>query len=104
MKKDLIQYLKDTFDLPDEEVQEFLNDFYTSLDDCCGKLKEEQNNVNFANLRVITHTLIGFCENMGAHDLASAAKELNTAAKAADVPQCKEKILCILSLNDAYHD
>jgi hypothetical protein len=39
---------------------------------------------------------------MGAMDLFALAKELNTAAKAADTPACQASIQKIFRMHDAY--
>lgn len=103
MKQDVVSYLKELFELSDAEVDEYLADFFISLDDCCEKLKEEKAAPNFQNIRIITHTLIGFCGNMGANDITEKARELNTAAKAADADGCQKAIGELLELHAQYH-
>ena len=46
--------------------------------------------------------MFGYCENMGAMDLFVLAKELNAAAKAEDVPACRESIQKIFQMHEAY--
>ncbi len=103
MKQDVIKHLKELFDLPDSEVEEYLSDFFTSLDECCDKLKAEETAPNYQNLRVVTHTLIGFCDNMGASDIADKARALNAAAKATDADACRAAIGNLLELHAQYH-
>ncbi len=103
MKQDVISYLKELFELSDAEVDEYLADFFISLDECCDKLKLEEAAPNYQNIRVITHTLIGFCDNMGATDITAKARKLNTAAKAADADACREAIRELLELHGQYH-
>lgn len=90
------------FDLSDEEVEEYFSDFSASLNECCEKLRELEKNVSFPAVRVVTHTLVGFCDNMGAIDVADKARELNTAAKAENVESCKVHIREILALHELY--
>lgn len=102
MKHEVIAYLKDLFELSDEEVKEYMDDFFVSFDDCCEKLMAEHQRLDFANIRLVTHTLMGFCGNMGAVDVEKLARELNTAAKAFDRDLCAGKIEEILQLHAAY--
>ena len=46
--------------------------------------------------------MFGYCENMGAMDLFALAKELNTAAKAEDIPACQASIQKIFQMHEAY--
>lgn len=103
MKKEMIEHLQQTLELSAEEAQEFLGDFFISLDECCQTLRELQAGSDFSGIRRVTHTLLGFCENMGAIDLADASRVLNSSAKAADVAACQQGIVEILVLADAYH-
>ena len=103
MIDDIIAHLKNMLELSDEEIPEFIEVFLTSLDDCCGQLKGEVENPNFATIRIITHTLSGFTANMGAEDLLAATKNLNAAAKVPDADLCRKGIAEILALQDAYH-
>ncbi len=103
MKQDVISYLKELFELSDAEVDEYLADFFTSLDECCEKLEQEKAAPNYHNIRIITHTLIGFCENMGASDITAKARILNAAAKADDAAGCRAAIKELLELHAQYH-
>ncbi|MEG1979489.1 MAG: Hpt domain-containing protein [Victivallaceae bacterium] len=102
MKHEVIEYLKELFELSDEEVKEYMDDFFVSFDDCCDKLQAECGRLDFTNIRLVTHTLMGFCGNMGAVDVEDLARELNTAAKAFDRELCIQKIDEILQLHAAY--
>ncbi len=105
MKKDIIEHLKEILDLQEEECGEYLEAFIQSLDECCARLEPLQNaELDYAQIRLITHTLIGFAENMGATDLLALAKQLNTAAKEPDDEACRREINNILKLRQAYHD
>lgn len=107
MKKDIVEHLKLILDLSEDECGEYVEAFIQSFDDCCEQLKPLHGDdalLDYGQLRIITHTLIGFSDNMGAMDLLSLARSLNTAAKAADDPTCRREIDAILKLQQAYHD
>lgn len=103
MKKEMVEHLQQTLELSAAEAQEFLGDFFISLDECCQALRCLQAGDDFVGIRRVTHTLLGFCENMGAFDLADAARILNTMAKSGDGAACRQGIVVILDLTDAYH-
>lgn len=104
MKQDIIAHLKEMLELTDDETGEYIDAFMQSFDECCEELKNQENGeLDYSQLRVVTHTLIGFSENMGAADLAAEAKSLNTAAKAQDVDNCRRLIGDILRLQQSYH-
>ena len=92
MKADISAHLKELLELEDDEIQEFYEAFIKEFDKSCIDLQEPGVDSDFQKLRIITHTMFGYCENMGAMDLFALAKELNAAAKAEDVPTCQTSI------------
>ena len=102
MKSDIAAHLKELLDLEDDEIQEFYDAFIKEFDKSCADLQEPGVDADFQKLRIITHTMFGYCENMGAMDLFALAKELNTAAKAGDVSSCQESIQKIFKMHEAY--
>ena len=102
MKADIAAHLKELLELEDDEIQEFYDAFIKEFDKSCIDLQEEGVDSDFQKLRIITHTMFGYCENMGAMDLFALAKELNAAAKAEDVPTCRESIQKIFKMHEAY--
>lgn len=102
MKADIAAHLKELLELEDEDIQEFYDAFIKEFDKSCVDLKEDGVDSDFPKLRIITHTMFGYCENMGAMDIYALAKELNTAAKAEDVPACQAAIQKIFQMHEAY--
>ena len=102
MKADIAAHLKELLELEDDEIQEFYDAFIKEFDKSCSDLREDGVDSDFQKLRIITHTMFGYCENMGAMDLFALAKELNTAAKAADIPACQTAIQKIFQMREAY--
>ena len=102
MKADIAAHLKELLELEDDEIQEFYDAFIKEFDKSCTELQEEGVDSDYQKLRIITHTMFGYCENMGAMDLFALAKELNAAAKAADTPACRASIQKIFQMHDAY--
>ena len=102
MKADIAAHLKELLELEDDEIKEFYDAFIKEFDKSCVDLQEPGVDSDFQKLRIITHTMFGYCENMGAMDLFSLAKELNAAAKAADTPACRESIQKIFKMHEAY--
>ena len=102
MKSDIAAHLKEMLELEDAEIQEFYDAFITEFNKSCTELQENGVDSDFQKLRIITHTMFGYCENMGAMDIFALAKELNAAAKAADVPACQEAIRKIFKMHEAY--
>ena len=102
MKADIAAHLKELLELEDDEIQEFYEAFIKEFDKSCVDLQEEGVDSDFQKLRIITHTMFGYCENMGALDLFALAKELNAAAKAEDVPTCQASIQKIFRMHEAY--
>ena len=102
MKADIAAHLKELLELEDEEIQEFYEAFIKEFDKSCEDLQEQGIESDFQKLRIITHTMFGYCENMGAMDLFALAKELNAAAKAEDVPTCQASIQKIFRMHEAY--
>ena len=102
MKADIAAHLKELLELEDDEIKEFYDAFIKEFDKSCVDLQEPGVDSDFQKLRIITHTLFGYCENMGAMDLFALAKELNAAAKAEDVPTCQSSIQKIFRMHEAY--
>ena len=102
MKADIAAHLKELLELEDDEIKEFYDAFIKEFDKSCVDLQEPGVDSDFQKLRIITHTMFGYCENMGAMDLFALAKELNAAAKAEDVPTCQASIRKIFQMHDAY--
>ena len=102
MKSDIAAHLKELLDLEDDEIQEFYDAFIKEFDKSCADFQEPGVDSDFQKLRIITHTMFGYCENMGAMDLFALAKELNTAAKASDGPACQASIQKIFKMHEAY--
>lgn len=105
MKQKIIDYLKATLGLTDDEASEILTDFFISFDQCRDQLQNQLqlSDPDFGALRFVAHTLTGFCDNMGATDISGLARELSAAAKESDIEGCKQKIRAILQLNQDYH-
>ena len=102
MKADIAAHLKELLELEDDEIQEFYEAFIKEFDKSCIDLQEPGVDSDFQKLRIITHTMFGYSENMGAMDLFALAKELNAAAKAEDVPTCQASIQKIFKMHEAY--
>ena len=102
MKADIAAHLKELLELEDDEIKEFYDAFIKEFDKSCVDLQEPGVDSDFQKLRIITHTMFGYCENMGAMDLFALAKELNAAAKAEDVPTCQVSIQKIFQMHEAY--
>ena len=102
MKADIAAHLKELLELEDDEIKEFYDAFIKEFDKSCVDLQEPGVDSDFQKLRIITHTMFGYCENMGAMDLFALAKELNAAAKAEDVPTCQAAIQKIFRMHEAY--
>ena len=102
MKADIAAHLKELLELEDDEIKEFYDAFIKEFDKSCVDLQEPGVDSDFQKLRIITHTMFGYCENMGAMDLFALAKELNAAAKAEDVPTCQTSIQKIFRMHEAY--
>ena len=102
MKADIAAHLKELLELEDDEIQEFYDAFIKEFDKSCTELREDGVDSDYQKLRIITHSMFGYCENMGAMDLFALAKELNAAAKAADTPACQASIQKIFKMHEAY--
>ena len=102
MKADIAAHLKELLELEDDEIKEFYDAFIKEFDKSCVDLQEPGVDSDFQKLRIITHTMFGYSENMGAMDLFALAKELNAAAKAEDVPTCQASIQKIFKMHEAY--
>ena len=102
MKADISAHLKELLELEDDEIQEFYDAFIKEFDKSCTELQEDGVDSDYQKLRIITHTMFGYCENMGAMDLFVLAKEINAAAKAADTPACQASIQKIFRMHEAY--
>ena len=102
MKADIAAHLKELLELEDDEIKEFYDAFIKEFDKSCVDLQEPGVDSDFQKLRIITHTMFGYCENMGAMDLFALAKELNAAAKAEYVPTCQASIRKIFQMHEAY--
>ncbi len=102
MKKDVIDYLVTAMGLTMEDTPELYESFIGSFADCVGDLRAMPDYTDFMAIRRVTHTLIGFSQNVGAQDLFEAARALNLCAKAEDSDGCARAAQAIFDLYAAY--
>lgn len=102
MKQDVITFLVESLGLSKDELPEFYDTFMTSFDECAQELSGITSFTDFMGIRRITHTLIGFSQNVGAMDLFESARTLNAAAKAEDPSACEAATRALLGLYAAY--
>lgn len=102
MKQDIANYLVSELGLSDSDVPELYESFLGSFADCVKDIHALSSFSDFMEIRRITHTLIGFSQNVGATDLFEASRALNLCAKAEDVPGCERAAQGIVDLYDKY--
>lgn len=101
MKKDVYEFFLNDLGLGMEDADPLYQTFLESFGEIASELRQTRPDDEMA-LRRITHSIIGFSQNVGANDLFEAAMRLNAAAKAGDVPACSSGAEEILALYDAY--
>ena len=102
MKQDIATYLVNELGLSEEDVPELYESFIDSFADCVKDIRALLSFSDFLEIRRITHTLIGFSQNVGATDLYEVSRALNTCAHAEDPAACEKAAQGILDLYDRY--
>ena len=102
MKQDITNYLVSELGLTEADVPELYESFLGSFAECIKDIRALSSFSDFMEIRRITHTLIGFSQNVGATDLYEAARELNLCAKAEDVSGCERAAQGIIDLYGKY--
>lgn len=101
MKQDVLDYLHNDLGLGDADAMPLYEAFLDSFKETTDDLRATEPS-DFEGIRRVTHAIIGFSQNLGAHDLFLAAKALNASAHAADVAACEAGAAAILALHEAY--
>ena len=102
MKQDIANYLVSELGLGEADVSELYESFLGSFAECVNDIHALKSFSDFMEIRRITHTLIGFSQNVGASDLYEASRELNRCAKAEDSAGCERAAQGIISLYGKY--
>ena len=102
MKQDIATYLVNELGLSEEDVPELYESFIDSFADCVKDIRALSSFSDFMEIRRITHTLIGFSQNVGATDLYEVSRALNSCAHAEDPVACEKAAQKIIALFDAY--
>ncbi len=101
MKKDVFDFFTGELGLGQEDAQSLYDTFMSSFGEVVADLRKASP-ADEMELRRITHSVIGFSQNVGALDLFEAARVLNACAKAHDVPGSEAGIARIIALYEAY--
>ena len=102
MKQDIATYLVNELGLSEEDVPELYESFIDSFADCVKDIRALSSFSDFMEIRRITHTLIGFSQNVGATDLYEVSRALNACAHAEDPAACEKAAQGIIDLYDRY--
>ena len=101
MKQDVFDFFRNDLGLGEEDAMPLYESFMESFRETADELRVASPG-DETTLRRITHSIIGFSQNVGALDLFESAKTLNAAAKAGDVQGGRDGIARILALYDEY--
>ena len=102
MKQDIANYLVSELGLSEADVPDLYESFLGSYAECVKDIRALSSFSDFMEIRRITHTLIGFSQNVGATDLYEASRALNLCAKAEDVPGCERAAQGVIDLYNRY--
>ena len=102
MKQDIATYLVNELGLSEEDVPELYESFIDSFADCVKDIRALSSFSDFMEIRRITHTLIGFSQNVGATDLYEVSRALNSCAHAEDPAACEKAAQDIIDLYDRF--
>lgn len=84
------------------EVLEMAASFMRTFGECMERLRANEANPDFNDIRDVTHDIIGFAANSGAKDLADLAIVLNACAKAGNAEASSAAIRRMLALYSGY--
>jgi hypothetical protein len=101
MKQDVLNFLATELGLGPDDTQSLYDSFMSSFGELVADLRKAASDDEM-ELRRITHSIIGFSQNVGALDLFEEAKTLNACAKAKDVPGAAAGAARIIALYEAY--
>ena len=101
MKEDVYRFFLEDLGLGHDDAEPLYESFLESFAETVAELRDARAD-DEAALRRITHSIIGFSQNVGAGDLLEAARRLNAAAKAGDAEACTKGAADIVALYEAY--
>lgn len=89
MKKQILNYLSQSFGIEGEDALELYNSFIATLAENMGKFDTLMENENFEELTRTAHTVKGCAMNSGYQEMAEIALQMEMAAKDHDSSKCK---------------
>lgn len=84
MKKDILNYMRETFGIEGAEADELFDSFLTTVTENVAKLEQTASPHDFETLSRAAHSIKGCALNCGQTEMAEAAKAVEFAAKASD--------------------
>ncbi len=104
MKKTIIDYMIESLEVSAEDAAELFDMYLETLDEHCVKMQAAVDKADFAEIRLLTHSLTGCSGNVGAEYIVEAVRELNAAAKALNKEQCQAAFAELLTRRDTLHN
>jgi HPt (histidine-containing phosphotransfer) domain-containing protein len=98
MKKQILNYLSQSFGIEGEDALELYNSFVTTLAENMGKFDTLMENGDFEELTRTAHTVKGCAMNSGHQEMAEVALQMEMSAKNKDVTKCKNLSLKLKDL------
>jgi HPt (histidine-containing phosphotransfer) domain-containing protein len=86
------EYLKNEFEMDDEDVQEMMDVFVESMDEMLDEAKKQLEASDAAGLGETGHAIKGAAANVGATNISELGKAMETAGKAGDAAACAKPI------------
>ena len=83
-------YLAEEFGMDGDDIKEMTEVFLESIDSILSELDSNLASDNFEALSELGHTVKGSAANIGAVKTSDLGKQLQDAAKSADVAKCAE--------------
>lgn len=88
MKKQILDYLRDSFGLEESDAEDLYQAYIETLNENISKFDSLLANDNFTEFTRAAHTIKGCAMNSGHQEMHNAALELEKAAKANDKTLC----------------
>ena len=100
MKTAVFNYLKDAFDMSDDEARDVLEEYLAMLRESCGKAKAAYAAGDLEELGKIGHSIKGCAMNSGHEEMRSAAYSLEQGGKAKAV-NCGDLLNKVVEIAEA---
>jgi HPt (histidine-containing phosphotransfer) domain-containing protein len=95
--KKISDYLRDEFELDEEDIQEMFNEYFGNMDSLIERAYNQIETSNWDDLKKTAHSIKGASANIGAEKISVSGKMIEENALSANGEACKSLLESIKS-------